>query len=106
MLTNAEARTLYDIASLADMVAELNAAWRAAGSPMTTKGSRGQEVTHPLITELRFHRQEMASMAARLRLEKLSAEPDVSPAGRSGPMSRTDSARTAARARWHPAKGA
>lgn len=98
MLTGAEQRVLYDIACLADMVAELETAWRSAGSPMTTNGSKGQEVTHPLIAELRFHRQEMSSMVARLKLEKLSTEAEQTI--RTGPMSRSDSGRKAARARW------
>lgn len=104
MLTGAEQRVLYDIAAMADMLAVLEASWHAAGSPMTTKGSRGQEVTHPLIAEMRFHRSEMSSMVARLKLEKLKRPEDEDAPIRSGPMTRQESAKKAAQTRWH--KGA
>lgn len=59
--------------------------------PMTTKGSMGQIVAHPLLSELRQHRMTLASLLGRLKL------PDDPSAGAQG---ETNQQRGAAQSRW------
>jgi len=59
------------------------------GSPLTAKGSMGQEVAAPLVQELRQHRSTLARLLLQLKL------PDED-----GEVSRSASARELAMARW------
>ena len=63
-----ELTVLEDVCRTGDMIAALIAAWAKDGSPMTTKGSMGQLVTHPLISELRQHRSARAALLRQLAL--------------------------------------
>lgn len=78
----------------ADRVARMTA---ELGDEVTTKGSMGQVVVHPLIAEIRAHEAQVASLLARLKL------PDED-AGAEG--SRSTQARAAAQSRWAAAHGA
>ena len=71
---------------IAEMAAELN------GAPLTTAGSMGQMVTHPLLPEIRQHRATQAALLRSLKLPDLDT-----PAGaESGPNQN----RAAANTRW------
>lgn len=87
-----ELATLEDACALSDMIAALEAAWVEDGKPLTTKGSMGQQVTHPLISEIRTHRMARASLLRSLKL------PDDGKAADAG--ERSSQARAAANARW------
>lgn len=106
-LTNAELRLLADAAAEADLIADMEADWIAHGKPMTTQGSRpGMLVAHPTIGELRQHRNTLRQLIGALKLphpndERVSGDDD-----RVRPMSRADSAKKAANARWHPERKA
>lgn len=83
-----EIRVLLDACSEADLVDELAAAMD--GQPKLVKGSQGQLVINPLISEQRQHRMAFASLMKQL---KLPDETDTAEA-------RSTQARTAANARW------
>ncbi len=59
-------RILLDACREADLVDDLQAALK--GSPRTVKGSMGQEVIHPLISELRQHRMALNTLLRGLSL--------------------------------------
>lgn len=85
-----EFSTLEDACELTDMIAALDNAWNDDGRPLTTKGSMGQQVTHPLISEIRTHRMARQALLRSLKLpDDDAAAPDAS-----------RSARKAASARW------
>lgn len=90
-----ELRILADACREADTIERLEKGLEEA--PLTTFGSQGQEVIHPLFSEIRQHR---ATLAALLRQLKLSEADDEADEGTDGPMSRQAAARKAARARW------
>lgn len=75
----------------ADLIDELAAAAKVA--PKTVRGSMGQQVIHPLISELRQHRTTLATLLSKIKL------PDDD-AGQGGAQPRSTSARTAAQSRW------
>jgi hypothetical protein len=77
-----------------DLVDELTAA--LVGAPKLVKGSQGQQVINPLISEVRQHRNCVASLLKWLKL------PDVDTAGKpiAGGNTRSTQARQAANARW------
>ena len=87
-----ELATLEDACALSDMISALEKAWIEDGKPLTTKGSMGQQVTHPLISEIRTHRMARVSLLKSLKL------PDENGAGDTG--DRSTQARAAANARW------
>jgi hypothetical protein len=62
-----------------------------AGAPLLVRGSQGQDVINPLISELRQHRATLASLLRQLKL------PDESTRLAEA---RSTSARAAANARW------
>jgi len=70
-----EITVLEDVCRTADMIALLTAAWVAAESPMTTKGSMGQLVIHPLIAEMDKHRKSRAGFLKQLALPDGDAVP-------------------------------
>lgn len=88
-----ELRTLEDACAATDMIAELSDAWAEDGRPMTTRGSMGQQVIHPLIGEIRTQR---ASRQAFLRQLKL---PDLETG------ERPNQQRAAAQSRWAATHG-
>lgn len=84
-----EMRVLHDACSEADLVDELAAAM--ADQPKLVKGSQGQLVINPLISEQRQHRLAFASLMKQLKL------PDD---GVDSKEARSTQARAAANARW------
>lgn len=67
--------TLEDTCRLSDMIAALDAAWAEQGRPLTTTGSMGQLVTHPLISEIRTHRMARNTLWKQLKLPDLNGLP-------------------------------
>ena len=88
-----ELRVLADACAEADLVDDLAEAM--AGQPRLVRGSQGQQVINPLISEQRQHRMALASLLKQLRLpdEADSAE------------ARSTKARAAANARWNKRAG-
>ena len=85
--------TLEDVCRITDVIVELEMAWTADGRPMTTKGSMGQQVIHPLIGEIRTQRMARNALWRQL---KLPDESGVVPANQQ---------REAAQSRWAAAHG-
>jgi hypothetical protein len=48
--------------------------WKNAKSPVTTSGSNGQLVSHPLIKEMRYARKHAAQLGALLGLDRHAAK--------------------------------
>lgn len=84
-----EMRVLEDAAREADLIAVLTAGM--VGADLLVRGSQGQDVINPLISELRQHRATLARLLSQLKL------PDESGSASS---TRATSARAAANARW------
>jgi len=82
-----ELRILEDACREADLIDDLATA--ARGADKLVRGSQGQLVINPLISELRQHRATLASLTAKLAL------PDEN-----GAEARSTAARKAAAARW------
>lgn len=89
-----ELRILEDACREADLIDEMEAARRDL--PYMVKGSQGQDVINPIISELRQHRATLTSMLAKLKLPD-DAEAD---AGERDHDPRATNARNAANARW------
>lgn len=89
-----ELRTLEDACAAVDMVAALTSVWEDEGRPVTTKGSMGQQVIHPLIGEIRTQR---AALNMLLKSLKLPDEPGGA---------KQNQHRDAANSRWAQAHGA
>ena len=89
-----ELTVLEDACRTTDMLAALAEAWEADGSPMTTKGSMGQLVIHPLIAEMDKHRKSRAGFLRQLKLPDADGEPGA------------NQQRGAAQSRWRAARGA
>jgi hypothetical protein len=85
--------TLEDVCRVSDMIDALDSAWAEQGRPLTTKGSMGQLVTHPLISEIRTHRMARNTLWRQLRLPDADGE------------SRPNQQRDAANSRWAAAHG-
>lgn len=85
-----ELRVLEDAAREADLIAKLEDG--LADAPLVVRGSQGQDVIHPLISEIRQHRATLAALLRQLKL------PDADPESAAG--ERSTSARAAANARW------
>ena len=93
-----EVRILIDACREADLIERLHN--ELAVSELTTKGSMGQEVASPYVSEIRQHRAVLAGLLAKLKL------PDT-PAGAARKKAAvSDAARSAARARWGSGAGA
>ena len=94
-----ELRILEDCCREIDLIdqmeTKLRRELRAGG--FTVKGSMGQPVVNPLISELRQHRTAVASMLARLKLPDLNTGADGGAAPADG---RGEQQRNAAQARW------
>lgn len=93
-----ELRILQDACRQADLVAELEDARR--GEPLTTRGSMGQDVINPYISELRAHRTVLSNLLKTLKLPE-----DAGTTARKNAKT-SEQARKAARARWGTPKGA
>jgi DNA polymerase III psi subunit len=91
-----ELATLEDACRLTDMVDAMSAAWAGEGSPLTTKGSMGQLVTHPMISEIRAHRMARNALWRQLKLPDTPAE---------GSKGVPNQQREAAQSRWAAAHG-
>lgn len=83
-----ELRVLEAAAREADLLAVLEAGM--VGEPLMVKGSQGQPVIHPLISEVRQHRLTQAGLLKQLRL------PDVNDSAEA----RSAAARAAVNVRW------
>ena len=70
-----EFTVLEDVCRTTDMLVALTVAWVEAGSPMTTKGSMGQLVIHPLIAEIDKHRKSRAQFLKQLALPDADMTP-------------------------------
>jgi hypothetical protein len=88
-----ERRWLLDAAREADLCTAMMT--QLEGAPFMVKGSQGQDVINPLVSELRMHRGVIGGLLARIKLT------DPSDGAGTGTGSRTTStqARTAALAR-------
>ena len=76
----------------ADLIARMEA--ELESEPLTVKGSMGQLVPHPLVSELRQHRATMASLLRGLKLPDLDAGGDS-----------VNQQREAAQSKWAAAYG-
>ena len=70
-----EFTVLEDVCRTTDMISMLTKAWGEDGSPMTTKGSMGQLVIHPLIAEMDKHRKSRAAFLKQLALPDADETP-------------------------------
>lgn len=83
-----ELRVLEDACREADLVERLEVELR--GAPLMVKGSMGQMVASPLVSELRQHRATLNTLLKSLKLPDEAANASAV----------SSSARAAARARW------
>jgi len=86
-----EIELLTEAARTVDRCEVLETALR--DQPLTTAGSRGQVVAHPLAAELRSERQLLSRLLAQLAIPELEGEVWDG-------LSASERARRAARARW------
>ncbi len=87
-----ESALLDQACRVADQVETL--AEVVASSPVVIAGSRGQEIVHPAVAELRLQRSLLASLVAKI------AVPDGEGEGDWDGLSASERARKASRARW------
>lgn len=92
-----EAELVDQAAKVADTIAELEAV--LAASPLMIEGSKGQQVVHPALAELRLHRVLLASLLGRLNLPEADTgdDQDRNPWDN---LTASERARKAARAKW------
>ena len=92
-------RVLADAAREADLIDRLAA--EVVDAPLMVRGSQGQQVASPLVSEVRQHRTTLAALLRQLRL------PDDSDGdGGLTDAQKSAAARSAARARWDRSRGA
>ena len=99
-LSRAELRILEDACSEIQIIDELMNVWIREGRPTISLGSMKQETENALLISMRQHRQVLRQLLAALRLPD-----DEEDEQRDRPMSRTESARKAAQARWRRQRG-
>lgn len=87
-----EERILEDACREADIIERLEDEQR--DRPLTAKGSMGQEVASPMVSELRQHRSTMNALLKSLKL------PETDAGRRAARERNSENARKAARARW------
>ena len=87
-----ERRILEDACREADLVDDLHASLKDA--PKTVRGSMGQQVIHPLISELRQHRMALNTLLRGLSLADSDTSADDAARGA------REAAMTLSRARW------
>jgi hypothetical protein len=85
-------QVLTQACRVADIIAELDE--HAAEAPLTVKGSQGQPVIQPTLSEARFQRALLAQLLGRLGLPDNDEDEDDLR------TRRRKAARTAAKARW------
>lgn len=85
-------RHLTDACREADLVQRLEDA--QAGKPLMVKGSQGQVVASPLISEVRQHRATLSALLKAMKLPMTTSE------AQRAEQSASEQARAAARARW------
>ena len=85
-------QVLTQACRVADIIAELDK--HAAEAPLTVKGTQGQPVIQPTLSQARFQRALLAQLLGRLGLPDNDEEAD-DPKTR-----RRNAARKAAKARW------
>ena len=85
-----ERRVLEDACHERDLIVRLSA--ELADSDLIVRGSMGQQVINPLVSELRQHRATFASLMKQLNL------PDEGESDKGGALSSKN--RAAAQARW------
>lgn len=91
-LNPTEIQLLIDACREADLIERLQDALSV--SDLTTRGSMGQEVASPFVSEIRQHRLGLSALMAKLKLPETPA----TAARKSAVVS--EKARMAARARW------
>lgn len=69
-------------------------------APLMVRASHGGEAINPIYSELRMHRQTAVTLWKALKLPELEDGADEVADDKVTPMSREDSARKAANARW------
>lgn len=89
-LSPAEALILEGACREIDIIERLQKA--LDGAELVVPGSMGQDTAHPLLQELRMHRQTFGSIVKQLALPEVEDEKPMSPGSRQ--------AQTAANARW------
>ena len=80
-----ELRILEDACREMDLVDKLEEELSKPGTELTVKGSQGQPVANPLVTEIRQHRQTIKTLLGALKLpdeDEARAPGDPSAAGR------------------------
>ena len=87
-LRSDELALLEDACAITDMISALSEAWVEEGKPLTTKGSMGQEVIHPLIGEIRTQRMARNTLWRQLKLPDEGGAADASSGARSAAHSR------------------
>jgi hypothetical protein len=90
-----EERVLFDACCEADLIDDMAAP--ARGAERIVRGSQGQPVINPLISELRQHRATLASLLKQLNLPDQAGSHPGSVSG----SPRSTQARSAALTRWH-----
>jgi hypothetical protein len=93
-LTEGDCALLLEACRCLDTVEQLQHA--VADAPLTTTGSRGQSVVHPLRAELRSERL----LLAKLLLQLAVPDPDAAGSSKWDHLSTSARGRMAARARW------
>ncbi|WP_433331846.1 hypothetical protein [Spirillospora sp. CA-294931] len=83
----------------ADHIAAMEAALEGEG--LTVRGSQGQPVIHPLVSELRFYRAALATHLRALRVPDAEDDADVLPMTVRRKLTRSEAGRVAAIARHH-----
>lgn len=91
-----EIRVLEDACREADLIDEMESEQR--GASKTTRGSMGQVVAAPLVSELRQHRATLTTMLRSLNLDKAQVADAVAEAQRAVEARRAELA--AAQERW------
>ncbi|RKT82108.1 hypothetical protein [Saccharopolyspora antimicrobica] len=81
----------------ADLIQRLEDALKDV--PLIVKGSMGQEVASPLVTEIRQHRSTQASLLKQLKIPDLEEE-ESDDTGTVRKLTRSEVGRKAANARW------
>lgn len=89
-----ELRVLAAACAASDMLEQFEASWAEQGFPLTTKGSMGQLVEHPLIGSIDKQRKALAAFLRQLKLPDAPAGP------------KKNAQREGGAARWAAAHGA
>lgn len=92
-----ELSVLEQAAFEADLIADLRVALVGSRDRLV-RGSQGQLVIHPIISELRQHRATLAALLRQLKLPDLDGDAPTTAEAEAG--ARSSQARAAANARW------